>query len=161
MKNINCAILALAFPLLSTAGENLIKNGDFSKGSSRWKGDENIEFETPAEKNKICKIIVDEDDDIEFFQSISSTSKYKDLMLKFRVKKSDNYKGRGYQVRFIRSDGSYTYMTRPLPKNSDWKDMEIKFSDLKKSSRIDLKFIIRSGDSGYLAFDDITVIGEK
>ena len=161
MKIIKSAILVIAFPLLTIAGENLITNGDFSKGSSRWKGDENIEFETPEEKNKICKIEVDEDDDIEFYQFISSTSKYKDLILKFKIKKSANYKGRGYQVRFIRSDGSYSYMTRNLPKNNDWKDMEIKFSDLKKSSRIELKFIIRSGDSGYLAFDNIIVTGEK
>lgn len=161
MKIITTAILAITLPILSIAGENLIINGDFSKGSSRWKGDENIEFETPEEKNKICKIEVDEDDDIEFLQSISSTSKYKDLILKFKIKKSENYKGRGYQVRFIRSDGSYTYMNRDLPKNNDWKDMEIKFSDLQKSSRIELKFIIRSGDSGYLAFDDIVVTGEK
>lgn len=161
MKKIIPVVLAIAFPLLSIASENLITNGDFSKGSSRWKGDENIEFETPDEKNKICLIEIDEDDDIEFYQSISSTSKYKDLVLKFKIKKSADYKGRGYQVRFIRSDGSYSYMTRSLPKNNEWKDMEIKFSDLKKSSKIDLKFIVRSGDSGSLAFDNIVVTGEK
>lgn len=160
MKTITYAILAIAFPLASIASENLIINGDFSKGSSRWKGDENIEFETPDEKNKICKIEIDEDDDIEFYQSISSTSKYKDLTLKFKIKKSADYKGRGYQIRFIRNDGSYSYMTRKLPKNNEWKDMEIKFSDLKKSSKIEVKFIVRSGESGYLAFDDIVVTGE-
>ena len=159
MKIIIFAVLAIAFPLLSIASENLITNGDFTKGSSRWKGNENIEFETPDEKNKICKIEVDDDDDIEFFQPIN-TSKLKDLTLKFKIKKSANYKGRGYEVRFIRNDGSYTFMTRNPPKNNDWKDMEIKFSNLKKSSRVKVKFIIKSGKSGYLAFDDISVTGE-
>ena len=159
MRKITYVILAIALPLSSIASENLITNGDFSKGSSRWKGDENIEFETPEEKNKICKIEIDEDDDIEFYQPIR-TSKYKDLILKFKIKKSADYKGRGYQVRFIRNDGSYSYMTRNLPKNNEWKDMEIKFSDLKKSSKVEVKFIIRSGESGYLAFDNIVVTGE-
>lgn len=159
MTRLKFVLLAAVFPLALMADENLIKNGDFSRGSSSWRGKRNIEYETAAEENKICQIEIDDDDDIEFWQSMR-TSRLKDLTLTFKIKKSPDYKGRGYQIRFIRPDGSYTYMTRPVPKNDSWKEMEIKFSDLKKSSQIDLKFIVRSGESGWLAFDDIVVVGE-
>jgi len=155
-------ILTAIFVVISTfaiADEELVENGDFSKGSSRWDGDENVEYETSAEQNKVCKIEVDDDGDLEFHQKFS-VDDYKDLFLTFKIRKSEDYEGRGYQVRFIRKDGSYTYMERKLPKNNDWKEMEIKFSDIKRSSHIELRFIVRSGESGYLAFDDISVIGK-
>jgi hypothetical protein len=159
MNKIRTAIISAGVTLASFAGENLIINGDFAKGSSRWKGDENIEFETPAEENKVCKIILDEDDDIKFHQEIR-TKGLKDLTVKYRLKKSQNYDGRGYDVRIIRDDGSFYFYNQSLPKNGDWNDRSVTFSDLKKSSRIKVTFLIRSGNSGYLLFDDISAAGK-
>ena len=131
-------------------------NGDFSKGSSRWKGDENIQFDTPAEKNKICRIELDDDKDIDFYQEIKVKG-IKDIMVRYKIRKSSNYDGRGYQVRFVRDDGSYNYFDRAVPKKEGWNEAVVKFKGIGNTSKLKVKFRVLSGDAGYLAFDDIVV----
>ena len=82
---------------LARAEENLVKNGDFSNGPKKWSGKKNIVFETAAKKNNVCKMVVKKKRSYAFYQTISASKKH-DLIITFRLKKSDDYKGKGYRI---------------------------------------------------------------
>ena len=165
MKRILTIITLSVCSIISGASENIVINGDFSKGSSRWKGDANIEFETPAEQNKICVIKVDHDRDRTFSQKIR-TRKRGALTLKFKVKKSDNYDGggygAGYVIELVRNQDDYQISNPkkfPPPENNDW--TEVEFIQGVGNEPVELKFKILKGNSGYLMFDDISATVEE
>lgn len=156
MKAIFVALIALCATSSLLAETSLLRNGDFETGSNSWDGDRRVDYETDARKNKTCRMRV-RDDDQTFHQEIK-VRKMKDVSLRYRVRCSRDYEGRGYSVRFVREDGSYSYFdVRDL--ESEWTDKTFTFSDLQDSERIELMFIVRSGERGYLEFDDIEAIG--
>jgi len=161
MRNaiVNIFIMALILVFAPIANANLLQNGDFEKGSRKWNGDDHIEYDPPNGTNHICKIELDEDKDFEFYQAVR-TRKFKDLVLTFRIKKSYSYSGRGYQIRFVRNDQSYHFYDRTPPDHDEWEDVEITFSDIQRSTNIKIVFIVKSRNTGYLAFDDVMVIGK-
>ncbi len=161
-KKIIATLLATgSFALLSFASNtqnNLIKNGDFEKDSTGWRGDENIVFYTPAETNKICRIVIDKEEIIEFHQKIK-TSKMTGLTIRFKMKKSIDYKGEGLQIKFERGDGSGSGMSRTLPYNNEWNDIEWNANGVvREESQIKVVFMVKPGQSGTLSFDDIEIV---
>ena len=156
MKTIKLTwIIACFLPLGLNA--SILKNSDFEKGSTGWKGDKNIEYETYLKANKVCRIEVDAKDQ-EFYQQIKSKDA-KDLVLTFRVRKSADYEGRGISVRFTREDTSYTFYDRTV-KGEDWQEIRIRYSDLQGSKEIKFSVIVRSGKEGHIDFDDFLLVRE-
>lgn len=170
------AIMALAsLTLSSIAGENLIENGSFSEGSKGWKGDRNIEFETPTSTNQVCKIEVDEKYDVVFYQKIK-TRGVKRLTLKCRVKKSTDYDSinPGFPVRFYFTEGYHSYVVRRpgggrgIKEAETWENVECVFfldemfseETLRALSKGKLRIAVSPGYSGYVMIDDIVVTGE-
>ena len=153
-------LVTMGIVTFAGAEENLVKNGDFSDGSSRWSGKKNIEFETAAKKNKVCKMFVKKKRSYAFYQTISASKKH-DLIITFRLKKSDDYKGKGYRI----SSGLQTATTwywdlKPPKKRMKWKKVKlrIKKSHLKNSSHFKFIIKVKSGSSGYLMFDDFKIV---
>jgi hypothetical protein len=161
-KNITKSILAtLSFSLLSfaaTTSKNLIRNGDFEKGSTLWSGDKNVVYETAGKTNRICRIEVDKKEDITFYQKIV-TKNIEDLKITFRVKKSRDYKGEGLSIKFDRGDGTASGISRDLPDNTDWNKVEWTAGQVARGkSRVKMIFVVESGKAGSLSFDDIEVV---
>lgn len=164
--------MALAgLSLYSLAGENLIQNGDFSQGSKKWRGDINVEFETPAETNQVCKIELDEEDYKTFHQRVK-TRELTRLIVQYKIKLSkDCEPSTGYPVycSFVKKDGERAYMlsdgefdTRYYtpPSSPSWKDVKLGFRLNKRFRDGELRIEVRSGYSGYIMIDDISVTGE-
>lgn len=131
-----------------------LRNGDFESGSSGWRGDNKVVYETDEKLNKVCRMEADSDDQI-FYQEIK-TKKAKDLKLKFKVKKSIDYEGRGFSIRFVRDNGSYTFFDSSAD-STEWKEKTINFSDINGSRSIKISVLARSADEGYLDFDDFVL----
>lgn len=150
-------LVAICGGVIAGTEESLIKNGDFEKGSSGWKGDEEI---VSHSGNNICLIELDESENVEFFQHVKSRG-YKELLITFRVKKSKDYEGRGFEVRMSRDVGGFYYSTRNAPSSADtWQDHTVRMTHVDGSSRVKISFIVLSGETGYLAFDEIKVVGK-
>lgn len=147
-------LFALVLPLFAEE-ENLVSNGDFQKKKSGWKGDGKADFEGD---NIFLTLDVDSRDLSEIVQKVR-TKDLKDLILTFKARKSDDYDGRGFYVRFERPDGSYTFYTHERI-NDDWSDFTVRYGDLKDSKYIFLKFLVREGEEGSVDFDDIVLVGE-
>ena len=172
------AISVIAFASLvlnSVAAENLILNGDFSKGSAKWKGDRKIVYETPAKQNKVCKIEVDEANMHIFYQTIKAEG-FKRLNLTYRVKMSENYSSTQlpYGVNLTGDKSKYLVVGHTNKRDlqaGQWIDFEAfiilypSHEELTEpiafdSSFGELSFIVQTGYSGYLMFDDILLTGE-
>lgn len=159
----------------SAAGENLVANGDFSKGSSKWKGDRKIVYEAPAKQNKVCKLEVDEVDNHTFYQKIKAQG-FKHLTLTYRVRKSKDHHSKDlpYGVNFTGEKSKFVsigYTKGHKLRDDQWTDVEVimylypsreDFSEelMFDSSFGELSFTVQTGYSGYLMFDDIAVVGE-
>lgn len=158
MKKYLVIIMLAGLAHASTAGKNLIKNGDFEKGSTRWGGDKNIVYETEAKTNRICKIEVGEEQKYEFYQKIN-TSNVDYLNVRFRIKKSPDYDGKGYMISFRRGDGSGQGAGKSLPANNDWNIVEFKSLDyVHGESNLKVVFTVMGAESGSLSFDDIEIV---
>lgn len=155
-KLLNSVILGLFFMSLGL-NASLLKNGDFERGTTGWKGDRKVQYEDESEQNKICKLRIGGKDQ-EFYQVVKA-KKFKDIQFKYKVKKSEDYEGRDFQIRFTRDDGSYTFYDRSAKKEG-WNEGSFKFSGFKGSREIKISIVVNSGEEGYLMFDDIEAVGK-
>lgn len=164
-------ILLTSVSFASIASNNLIVDSSFTESSTRWKGNDNIVWETSGRTNKICKIEVNKHRKLEFYQDIKS-SNIKDLIIHYRVKKSSDYKGRGYSVLFNFKNKGGAGRGQRIPSDTVWHAVEWKFSNiythremaenqLSGVSDIRVSFIVDKGLSGSLSFDDIEVFAVK
>lgn len=155
-KSILLLAAALCAPHLHA--ENMLKNGDFQGGTTGWKGDRKVLEEAAGSKNKIARVEAGRKP-----QSFSQTidiKKEKTLVLTFRVRKSADYAGLGYSVRFKRRDNSYTFFERVVDEEDGWQEVTIRFLDLQDSRKIELSVVVLPGEKGYLEFDDFAVEGK-
>lgn len=142
----------------SALSENLIRNGDFERGSGGWDGDERVVPEGSGSENHVCRIRLSSEDQ-EFNQQIKSRN-LKSVTLRFRAKRSPDNTGASYTVRFTRDDGSSVfYDFREF--GSDWRTESLTFSDIDESKELLLSFEIKSGDKGHVDFDDIVATGSE
>lgn len=157
MKKYLAIVSCVGLALTAFAGKkNLIKNGDFEHGSDWWKGDANIVFETQDKTNRICKINVSPDKKYKFYQHIS-TSKMDRLKIRFRVKKSSDYKGNGYWIECNTDKGGSGYGQYP-PRNNKWNVVEVRMGDVVEGAyHVDITIAVKKAESGSLSFDDIEV----
>ena len=145
---------------LARAEENLVKNGDFSNGPKKWSGKKNIVFETAAKKNNVCKMVVKKKRSYAFYQTISASKKH-DLIITFRLKKSDDYKGKGYRISSdLQTATTWYWDLKPPKKSMKWKKVKLRIKKNELENGSHFKFIIKvkSGSSGYLMFDDFKIV---
>ena len=155
MKKYVFIIILAGLSLASIAGENLINNGDFEKGSNRWSGDKKIVYETEERANKICKVELEDDEDHSFYQKIV-LQEPKDLILRFKIKKSADYKGSDeIGIRFKEEHASMS-TSRMIPDNNEWNEIEFKYTNFRDAKRIQIIFTVKRG-TGTLYFDDIEI----
>lgn len=157
------AALPLSAPLLHANdpekdAKALIKNGDFEKGGANWRGDRKVIDEPGATGDKVNRVNAVElkKTQVKEFSQDLVTSNLKDIVITFRYKASEDYTGRGFQMKMERPNGSSTFRNIPVPDGGgDWKTVKWPFSEIREDNR--LKFIIevREGE-GTLYFDDFT-----
>ena len=156
MKYKTIILLLTCITAITVANAEQLKNGDFESGSTGWKGDKRVTQESPENDNKVCRIKVDNDDQ-EFYQTIK-VKKAKDIYFSFSAKISEDYEGRGISIRFTRENGSYTFYDRSID-STEWSKIEIKFSDIR-SEELKVSIIVRSGEEGYMDFDNFDLVAE-
>ena len=140
------------------AAVNLVKNGDFQKGTSGWRGDRKVIPEPSNSKNNICAVKIDAEETQTFSQKIK-TRGIEALVVRFRLKKSEDYNGEGLSIWFDPGDGTTSGTGCLLPKTTDWKELEYSMGHVVRGvSRGTLLFKVKKGTSGSLFFDDIVVI---
>lgn len=138
--------------LVAFAGENLVKNGDFEKRTSRWSGDLKISSEGD---NKICKLELEDDEAVSFHQKIV-LQEPEDLILRFKVKKSDDYTGNDeVGIRFDEEHASMV-SSRMIPDNNEWNEVVFNYTNFRGAKRIKVILIVNQG-AGALYFDDIGI----
>jgi len=149
-------VLLLLFSVASGfAQESLLKNGDFEKGTSDWKGKYKVVDEGD---NMVACIDVDRRKELAFEQKVR-TRKIKDLALTFRYKTSTDYEGRGLVVRFSRPDGSSTFNTTDLAASTEWKEYFWNFGEIREAKKMTLIITAKDG-KGKIYFDDFVMIAK-
>jgi len=147
------SVLVLTLVAGALHGEELLRNGDFERGTSGWKGDRKV-IEYSAD-NKVCRIEVD--DEIQaFYQADIDVEDLKDVVLTFKYQISSDYSGRGLTMQFVRPDGSWTYRTINLENPGKWQTYKWHFGEIRGAEEITLKLEILEGE-GTVMFDDISV----
>ncbi len=133
--------------------DELLRNGDFERGTSGWKGDRKVvEY---SGNNKVCEIKVD--DDIQsFYQEDLDVKDLKDIVLTFKYKVSSDYKGRGLTMKFIRPDRGFTYRTIDLKGGDKWHTYKWNFGEIRGADEITLEIEILEGE-GTILLDDFSV----
>lgn len=157
LKNVIATVLFFLGIVLGYSQEtNLIDNGDFTDGKRSWDGD--VKFDSEAE-NRNGQIKVD-DKKIRSFQQKFKTKDVKDMVIKFKYKTSDNYKGRGFTVHIVLPSSSSVYYTIDVTANSKWDEFSKKFGELNDADFITLLIKVNEGE-GEIYFDDFTVVAVK
>lgn len=153
MKHLNHFIFLLLISALPALGwaENLFENSSMDT-TSTWKGDRDYEEEEGG--NRVLVLEASPRKEVNFSQDVD-TRDLTDLVLKFRYK-SENYEGRGYELRGIREGGGSTFRARKLIADGKWHDVKWDFSSIRDSHEIIFKISLLEGE-GEVYFDDVTV----
>lgn len=142
------------FVSAATDDENLISNGSFDEGVSKWGGQQKFIEE---DGNKVGYINV-----LSFKQTMEQsfdTKGVKSVNVTLRYKASDDYKGKGFQVQIHKENVGWTYWQFrdvKIDKKAKWHDFKMNFSGFKATGIYSLRIVIPPG-SGKLFFDDIKV----
>lgn len=152
--------LQAADPPKAPAPEELLKNGDFEKGVANWRGDRKIVVEEGKPENHVAEVVSTKRQARSFQQDID-TRGMKDITLKFRMKPSADYAGRGVQLRFVRHGGGFTFNNMDLKGGEDWKDHTWKFSEINNEPKLTFIVEVEDGDAGSVFFDDFSIVEDK
>ncbi len=149
-------ILVLAFGLcgLLRADDELLRNGDFSRGTSGWKGDRNIEEDDKG--NKYMLIEADDDEEQVFMQEDLDTKDLTAFLLTFRCRPSEDYVGKGLAIRFSHPSGMYYEFKILLKNQGEWDTIKGRFREMRTSDEVTLEIHVLPGE-GTVMFDDISL----
>ncbi|MEO7725041.1 MAG: hypothetical protein ABIU29_10235 [Chthoniobacterales bacterium] len=142
-------LIALLTPTLCL-GENLFRNSDMDIGAA-WSGDRRFE---KVDDNQAMVMEAKKGRTVSCYQD-AATRGQKDLILKFRYRTQD-YIGRGLQLRGSRQNDSSTFRTISLKADDQWHDFEWQFSEIRGSSKIRFSFELLEG-AGKVFLDDVTL----
>jgi hypothetical protein len=150
-----CFLLALIFGLSGVlrADDEFLRNGDFSRGSSGWKGDRKIQEE---DGNKYLYIEAHKDEEQVVRQEKINAKDLEALVIRFRYRASPDYSGRGVAVRFVRPSGSSFQATLKVKPGGEWESVRGRFRGLRRMDEFTLELVVLPGEGG-IAFDDISL----
>ncbi len=135
-------------------GNELLKNGDISRGSSGWKGDRKI---ISIADNKLIEVKVSNKSIRSFTQEEIKCKGLKDVTLIFRYRASKDYNGRGMTVRFRKENYGTIYSSSKIVNDGNWHDYKWEFDQIKDSKKLDLIIEIKEG-AGTVYFDDFSLV---
>jgi hypothetical protein len=150
-----CILFVLTFGLSGVlrADDEFLRNGDFSRGTSGWKGDRKIQEE---DGNKYMYVEADDDEEQVVRQEKLDGKNLEALVIRFRYRASEDYTGRGVAVRFVRPSGSYFQARLKVKPGGDWESVRGRFRELSKMDEFTLELVVLPGEGG-IAFDDISL----
>jgi len=153
MKSIRSSIVVmlvcLLVPCLLFASENLFRNSDMTTRAG-WRGDRSFdEFE--GESVLVMRANPRRAMSVE--QTIN-TARLRDIEFKFRYR-SEDYHGRGFQVRGVRQGGGATFRTINPKVDGEWQEYSWRFSSVQGSPTISFQIQLLEGE-GSIMFTDIT-----
>jgi hypothetical protein len=160
LSAVSALALASAPSTLAAEAENLLKNGDFEKGVTYWRGDRKVIGEEGKPENHVAQVDVNKRQ-ARFFHQEADTRDMKDIRLTFRMKASADYKGRGVQLRFKRRQGGFTYRDLDVAAGADWKDVTWNFGEIRGENKLVLEVEVKDGDAGSVYFDDFVLVEAK
>lgn len=132
---------------------NIFKNGDFTKKTTSWKGDLEVNPDAPNSKNLIAEVEVVRTSKM-FSQTIRNQGGQK-IEMNFMYRCSLDYNGGGFEVRCVRDDGIYKFFNIPKMK-AEWSVMTISFDDLAGSKSQEIEIRIPIGTRGKIMFDEFS-----
>lgn len=150
MKHSIVLLLAMIAPLCA---ENLFSNGDMDTAGA-WKGSKKIDKEMVNDKpNRFLVVAAKKKDTVTFHQDIDTKGMISvELKLRYRSK---DYKGRGLEIRGVRTGGSSTFQDFELVADGAWHEINWSYTQVQRSRRIDFNFKVLEGE-GDVCFDDIS-----
>lgn len=184
MKHLSTFLAPLLFAAyLSTSHaepENLLDNGDFSKGRAGWETDGKVVELTPdgkagaepdpfavnapvaAAANKVLVVKLEKSKSREIAHEFKVPHDAQGVKLKFRVMPDEEFDSKANAVgaltiKFMRTDGSSIFYSIPVQaKPNEWKEFAIKCGELGKATDLTLRIEIKPG-KGTLTFDDFVL----
>lgn len=147
MKTLVALILSLPLCLFA---ENLAKDSTMDT-STGWSGDRKFE---EIEDNRVLVLEAEKKKIVSVHQDIK-TRDLSDLYVTLRYR-SDDYEGRGFQLRGKRQNGSSTYRTHTLIADGKWHEIKWRFSELRGSNELRLSLDLLEGE-GTVLIDDVVV----
>jgi hypothetical protein len=132
---------------------NLFKNGHFTKKSSSWEGDLEVNPDAPKSENLIAEVDVTRASKI-FSQKIQNQGGKK-IEMNFMYRCSLDYDGEGFEVRCVKDDGTYRLVNFPKMK-AIWTIMTLSFTDLEESKSPEIQVRIPEGAQGKIMFDEFS-----
>ncbi|MBC2596404.1 hypothetical protein H5P28_19215 [Ruficoccus amylovorans] len=160
MSRIPVACLVFAFVWMTgalvslRADDEILRNGDFSRGTSGWKGDRKIQQD--GEGNKYMLVEADDDEPAVVVQDKLDGKGLDVLVLRFRCLISEDYTGEGVRVRLVRPSGSAVTLTLRLTERGEWMPVTARLRGLRKMDEFALELGTFPG-KGSIAFDDVSV----
>ncbi|NQX01759.1 hypothetical protein HQ447_13975 [bacterium] len=142
-----------AYQLREEQNVNLFKNGHFTKRTTSWKGDLEVNPDAPKSENLIAEVEVTRTSKM-FSQTIQNQGGQK-IEMNFRYRCSLDYDGGGFEVRCVRDDGTYKFFNIPKM-NSKWSIMTLSFTDLAGSKSPEIQVRIPRGTRGKIMFDEFS-----
>lgn len=153
--------------------ENLIKNGDFSRGKSNWKGDGRVEINKES-KNKFISLKLIKKRRKKISQKFR-VEKFNSWTIKLKIKAVDvdiiPIERRVYTgvvtLEIARDDGSIPSGWRPnIPLDGKWHDIAIKITNFHlrekdksyKTKYLNFILVMHEG-SGSIKIDDVSIVG--
>ncbi len=142
----------LFFALLPSGvfADNLFSNSDMAT-TGAWRGSRTF---TELEDEKVIVVKANPRRGEAFTQD-AVTRGVKDVIIKFRYLTED-YEGRGLQLRGTRPDGSSTYRNISVVSDGKWQTASWDFSEIQNANKITFSFSILEGN-GSIYFDDVTL----
>jgi hypothetical protein len=136
------------------ASENLLKNGDFDKGTSAWGN-----FKTELiDSNNVC--VVEASTVAKKLQQSFTAMGLKEVELTFKYKASPEYKGKGFQVQINKEQvgwNQWYFRNVAIKDNAEWSTFKMKYDKFQSSGIYSIKIEIHPG-AGKLYFDDIVLV---
>lgn len=153
-KPLTIIVLLLATGTLHA--NELLRNGDFTRGTVSWKGDRKVVDE---DENKYAVIDLDQKKAKALIQEKLNTKNVRDITLSFRYRTSENYDGGGITLRYVREKGGSTFRTIRLQPTKEWKTYQWDFNNSKQSDELTLRIEVLRG-TGSIQFDDFSAIAK-
>lgn len=140
---------------VSLHANDVLRNGDFSRGTGSWKGDRRVVTEGEA---KYLQVDLDRRKHKEFSQDKLSVKGADRVVLTFRYRTSEDYESsKGITLRFLRPNAGSTYRDLKITASPDWKTHTWDFSRIRGADELTFLIEVHEG-KGSIMFDDFSAI---
>jgi len=155
MKHLIVSAAILLAASACFADENLLNNGDFSKGMVSWKGDFKVVDEGDG---PVAAVSLDRRKPLELEQTVN-VSDLSAVRVTLRYKTTPDFKGSSMSIGFAFRDRSAHYLIHQVKPGETWQTVSWTSNDLRGQKKATLRVEFKPG-SGILYIDDVELVAK-